>query len=436
MKKIVFVLSLVLIMIFSSVNVFAAADEIIITIDSTKVEFNDDLGFPFVDENNRTLVPFKAVLEKYGAAVHWNNDSRSAVAVKGDITVEVPVGQNYIIKNGEKIATDTAAKIVNGRTCLPIRAVIEAFGSSVEWDQALNTVVITTTPVDAASIFNEANNKSSDWKNYDSTAEVHMSMNVPDDAGSVQAMHMKMNMFMTIFTNPMKAKITSDMVMDVMGQQISQPVMQMYMSADDKGYTTYMGMPDSQGALTWMKSTVENEMIAMLMKYDQDTIQANKGIMQKYIKDVKYFGKYSDDAGKTLLRMQYSMSTEIYKDLLGGYVEELSTSMKEQDEISAKMFEELVSGNMGDLTFVVYIDEATNEIVKYEMDLSPLMTNLMSRMTDMLGDMTEADKAMLNSMKVTMVMEISNVNKATDFEIPAEALNAPEMTTVTEETAQ
>jgi hypothetical protein len=36
-----------------------------------------------------------------------------------------------------------------------------------------------------------------------------------------------------------------------------------------------------------------------------------------------------------------------------------------------------------------------------------------------------------------MVMEISNVNKATDFEIPAEALNAPEMTTtVTEDPAQ
>jgi hypothetical protein len=66
-----------------------------------------------------------------------------------------------------------------------------------------------------------------------------------------------------------------------------------------------------------------------------------------------------------------------------------------------------------------------------------MITGMMSGMTDMLGDMTEADKAMLNSMKATMVMEISNVNKATDFEIPAEALNAPEMTTtVTEEPAQ
>lgn len=437
MKKIVFVLSLVLVLIFTSVTAFAdTTNEIIISIDSTKVEFNDSLGFPFVDENNRTLVPFRAALEKFGATVDWNNESRSAVAIKGDIKVEVPVEQNYIMKNGEKIATDTAAKIVNGRTYLPIRAVIEAFGSSVEWDQALNTVVITTTPVDAAAIFTEANNKSYDWKNYDATAEMHMSMNVPDDAGSVQAMHMKMNMLMTIFTNPMKAKINADMVMDVMGQQMSQPVMQMYLSADDIGYTTYMGMPDSQGALTWMKSTVEDEMFAMLMKYDQDKIEANKELMKKYIKDVKYFGKYTDDAGRTLLRMQYSMSTEIYKDLLGGYVEELSTSMSEQEEMTAKMLDELVSGKMGDLTFVVYIDEATKEFVKYEMDLSQMLSGMMSGMTDMLGDMSESDKAMLNSMKVTMVMEISNVNKATAFEIPAEALKAPEMPKVTEETAQ
>lgn len=72
MKKIVFVLSLVLILILSSVTAFA--DEIVITIDSAKVEFNDDAGFPFIDENNRTQVPFRATLEKFGAKVEWNTE--------------------------------------------------------------------------------------------------------------------------------------------------------------------------------------------------------------------------------------------------------------------------------------------------------------------------------------------------------------------------
>lgn len=436
MKKIVFVLSLVLIMIFSSVNVFAAADEIIITIDSNKIEFNNDLGYPFVDTNNRTLVPFRAVLEKFGASVEWNEEIRSAVAVKDGITVTVPVDQLYITKNGEQIATDTAAKIVNGRTYLPIRAVLEAFGSDVQWDQGLKTVVITTTPVDAKAILAEANSKSYDWKNYDANIEMNMSMNVPDDAGSVQEMNMKMKMFMTIFMNPMKAKVSADMVMNVMGQEISQPVMEMYLSMDDTTYTTYMGMTGNDGKLTWMKNTMEDEMFAKFVNYDKAAIQANKELMEKYLKDVKYFGKYSDDKGRTLIRMQYTMSTDIYKDMLGEYTDTLTASGSEQDAMTSQVFGILTDGSLGDLTFIAYIDESTKEIVKYEMDLSSMMSGMMNAMTGMMGEMSESDKEMLNSMKVTMFMEISNVNKAADFVIPQEALNAPEMTDALETEAQ
>lgn len=435
MKKIVFVLSLVVLLVFSSVSAFAATtDEIIIAIDSNKVEFNDDLGFPFVDENNRTLVPFRAALEKYGATVEWNNESRSAVAVKGDITVEVPVEQNYILKNGEKITTDSAAKIVNGRTYLPIRAVIEAFGSSVEWDQSLKTVVITSEPVDAKAIFTAANNKSYDWKNYDANIAIDMSMAIPDEAGSVQTMNMKMNMLMTMFMNPMKAKISADMVMDVLGEKISQPVMEMYLTMNDNSYTTYMGTANSTGALTWMKSTVEDEMFSKLMNYDKETIQANKELMEKYIKSVKYFGKYTE-AGKTLLRMEYTMSTDIYKDMLGGYVEEMSASTDEQEVMTAEMLKGLTSGNLGDLTFVVYIDEASGEIVKYEIDLSTMIKNMVSGMTKTMGDIPEEALAVLNGMEATMTMDIVNVNAAKDFEIPEEALNAPEMTEMLEQTS-
>ena len=433
MKKIVFVLSLVVILVFSSVSAFAiATDEIVIAIDSNKVEFNDDLCFPFVDENNRTLVPFRAALEKYGATVEWNNESRIAVAVKGDITVEVPIEQNYILKNGEKITTDSAAKIVNGRTYLPIRAVIEAFGSEVEWDQALKTVVITTEPVDAKAIFTAANSKSYDWKNCDANITINMSMAVPDDAGSVQTINMKMNMLMTMFMNPMKAKISADMVMNMMGQEISQPIMQMYLTMNDNSYTTYVGMNDNTGTLTWMKSTVEDEMFSQLMKYDKETIQANKELMEKYIKNVKYFGKYTE-AGKTLLRMEYTMSTDIYKDMLGGYVEELSASTNEQEVMTAEMLKGLASGNLGDLTFVVYIDEASGEIVKYEIDLSTMIKNMVSGMTELMGDIPEEELAVLNGMKATMTMEILNVNAAKDFEIPEEALNAPDMIEMLEE---
>ncbi|NYB72534.1 copper amine oxidase N-terminal domain-containing protein [Sedimentibacter hydroxybenzoicus DSM 7310] len=434
MKKTIFTLSLILMLVLSSTTVFAQNNEIIVAIDSEKVEFTEESGHPFVDENSRTLVPFRKALESYGATVDWNNDERIAIAEKDEIKVEVPIDQSYILVNGEQKATDTQAKIVNGRTYLPIRAVIEAFGSSVEWDASLKTVVITTTPVDAKAIFTEANNKSIDWKNYDADVKVDISLDVPDAAGSVQTMNMKMNMYMTLFVNPMKAKINADMLVNIAGQEMSQPFMNMYMTIDENGMNQYMSM-DNNGTYTWMKQTIANEMFGDLLKYDEEAIEKNKETAEKYTKDVKYFGKYKDK-DRTLLRLEYTMSGEIYKDMLGESLENMPAPTNEQEEATYEALKALVDGNFGDTKYIVYIDEETKEIVKYEMDLGTMIQLVMGSMTDLLGEMPQEVSDMLKSMKATMVMEVLNVNHAEDFEIPEEALNAPEMNEYLEQLSQ
>lgn len=433
MKKTIFTLSLILMLVLTSATVYAQNNEIIVAIDSANVEFTEETGQPFVDENNRTLVPFRKALETYGATVEWNNDDRIAIAVKGDVKVEVPIDQSYILINGEQKTTDTQAKIVNGRTYLPIRAVIEAFGSSVEWDQGLNTVVITTTPVDAKAIFTAANNKSYDWKSYDADVKMNMSMDMPDAAGSVSTMNMNMNMYMTLFMNPLKAKINADVVVNVAGQEMSQPFMNMYMTMDDKGLNQYMGMNDGTGTYTWMKQTVTNEMFGDLLKYDKETIAKNKEITEKYIKDIKYFGKYKDEAGRTLLRLEYTMSGDIYKDMLGESIEQMPEPTNEQETATLEALKALVNGEFGDFKCIVYVDEATEEIVKYEMNLGDILQIVMSSMTDLFGEIPQDELDMLKSIKAYMVMEILNVDKATDFEIPEEALNAPEMSEMLKE---
>lgn len=429
MKKIVLMLSLVLLLIFSSVPAFAqTADEIIVAIDSAKIEFNENSGLPFVDENYRTLVPFRKALETYGATVDWNEESRIATAVKGDIKVEVPIDQNYIIVNGQQKANDTAAKIVNGRTFLPIRAVIEAFGSDVEWDQSLKTVVITTEPVDAKAIFTEASNKSYDWKNYDADVLINMSMPVKDDAGSVTMMNMNMKMFMTLFMEPsLKAKINASMVIDMMGQEVVQPIMDMYMTMDDTSLVQYMGMNDGTGKYTWMKMTTENEMFGDLLKYDAASIKANQQLTEQYITDVKYFGKYPDESGNVLLKLQYTMSGDIFNEMFSQYMEEMSSSTNEQELMTAEMLKGFANGSFGDLSCIVYVNEATKEIVKYEMDLGSIISSMMSGMTEIMGDIPQEELEMLKQMKATMFMEVLNINKAESFEIPEEALNAQEI---------
>jgi copper amine oxidase-like protein/uncharacterized protein DUF6612 len=426
MKKIIFTITLVLLLVMSSVVAFAQ-EEIIVAVDSNKVEFNSDSGTPFIDQNSRTQVPFRATLEKFGATVDWNNETRIAIATKGDITVEVPLDQNYILKNGEKIDTDTAAIIVNSKTYLPIRPVVEAFGSEIQWDEALNTVVITSTPIDAKKILMDSYTKSAEWKNYDGNIVMDMTMPIPGENGETIPMAMKMNMYMTAFTKPNKIKLTSDMTMDFAGQNINQPVMDMYITIDDDKFVTYMGMYDANGEITWTKSTIEDALLSELASYD---IKANLELTEKYTKDVKYFGKYTDENGKTLLRIQNTLSGEIYSELLGKYIEQLAGSTNTQDIMTSEMLK-----NLGDFKFVLYIDEETGELVKYEMDLSSIYSSMFSGMADSEALSAEDKEAlsMLKDMKATMIMNIININQSKDFEIPKEVLDAPEAPAIDEE---
>lgn len=142
MKKRITFLSLVIILIFS-VTAFADGTTKI-SIDNEYVQFNDELGYPFIDENSRTQVPFRATMEFFGATVGWNSDTHTAIAEKDGIKIEVPIGQKYIFKNGAKIENDTAALIKEGRTYLPIRAVLEAFGANVGWDGENRCVLVDT----------------------------------------------------------------------------------------------------------------------------------------------------------------------------------------------------------------------------------------------------------------------------------------------------
>ena len=121
-----------------------AASDIGVMIDGEAVTFQSGYGEPFIDMNSRTLVPLRGVMEAFGAMVTWNGDTSTAIIEKDRVMVQVPVGQAYIIVNGEIVENDTSAIIREERTYLPIRAVLEAFGAGVSWDNDARTVAVRT----------------------------------------------------------------------------------------------------------------------------------------------------------------------------------------------------------------------------------------------------------------------------------------------------
>jgi len=97
-----------------------------------------------VIEDSRTLVPLRAIFEAMGAKVEWNQDTQTAKAVKGSATVVLPIGSTSPTVNGQIQQLDVPAKIINGRTLAPLRFVGEAFGGNVRWEAATETIFITS----------------------------------------------------------------------------------------------------------------------------------------------------------------------------------------------------------------------------------------------------------------------------------------------------
>lgn len=127
----------------SLMYVGASAEDIKVYVGTNAVEFDEDTGIPFFNESERTMVPLRATMEAFGAKVEWIESTNSALLTKGNTRLTVTIGsKNLVFGDGRIITTDTASVETGGRIYLPIRAVAEAFGGYVLWNEPLCSVFI------------------------------------------------------------------------------------------------------------------------------------------------------------------------------------------------------------------------------------------------------------------------------------------------------
>lgn len=113
---------------------FAEDGAINIYLKGEKIVFSQSLGQPFIATKNskgRTMIPLRAVSEKMGYEVSWNQTDNAA-EIKGDgIQISLPIGKDYGLVNGEKLEFDSQTVSTNGRTYVPLRFISETLGMHV-----------------------------------------------------------------------------------------------------------------------------------------------------------------------------------------------------------------------------------------------------------------------------------------------------------------
>ena len=105
-------------------------------------------------ENNRTMLPLRALAEILGAKVIWNDATRTASFTRDGLTALIQIdGSKIVLSNGKTIDLEAKPLNVNGRIYLPLVYVGQVFGltsgnadddkeNDIEWKEESKTVTI------------------------------------------------------------------------------------------------------------------------------------------------------------------------------------------------------------------------------------------------------------------------------------------------------
>ena len=118
-------------------------NEITVSVNGNEINFAAyDNVLPYI-ENDRTLVPIRAIAENMGFEVLWDSETKT-VTVNGNSTELVfIIDSNVATVGGVSYTLDVPARITNSRTFIPLRFVSENMGAQVVWNGADRSIAIT-----------------------------------------------------------------------------------------------------------------------------------------------------------------------------------------------------------------------------------------------------------------------------------------------------
>ncbi len=144
MKQILAII-IVISFMFSYISV-CAQDSINVTLNGQALSF--DVNPQII--NSRTMVPMRAIFTALGANVDWVEEHRLIIASKNSSIITMMIDQPIMhignLETGEQKTSelDSPPVIVDSRTLVPVRAISDALGVEVDWNEERRTVILST----------------------------------------------------------------------------------------------------------------------------------------------------------------------------------------------------------------------------------------------------------------------------------------------------
>lgn len=96
------------------------------------------LDAPVFTQDNYTMLPVRAIADALGVEVVWNQENLTATFIDGDIVVSVTQNAKILYKNGNQYPMATKATVTADRMFIPVSSVGDAFGLTRDYDYTYN----------------------------------------------------------------------------------------------------------------------------------------------------------------------------------------------------------------------------------------------------------------------------------------------------------
>ncbi len=94
--------------------------------------------------DGRTLVPMRNIFEALGLTVSWDDGAKAAQGTSAGSSIRFVIGSSVALVNNQEKSLDVPARIIDGRTMIPLRFLSENLGYHVEWVESTKMVLISS----------------------------------------------------------------------------------------------------------------------------------------------------------------------------------------------------------------------------------------------------------------------------------------------------
>ena len=126
--------------IFNLFTFAVSAKEISLYVNAEKIKCDS----PPIIQNDRTLVPVRAIMEALGASVKWNELTRAVTISLGETSVILTINSNRAKVGTVLKFLDCEPVIIDDFTFVPVRFIAETFNFKVNWDNKNYAVLISS----------------------------------------------------------------------------------------------------------------------------------------------------------------------------------------------------------------------------------------------------------------------------------------------------